>query len=79
MSKYQSLDEILKTLASSEGRDFEGDRTYRVHIQTARDLVINAYVLGERYTKEKPEVLSAEKQIIVVDRKEARNEQYITC
>lgn len=51
MSKPKSLDDILKELAEYEGRDFEGSRTYRVHIATARKLITGAYELGLKMGK----------------------------
>ena len=42
----KTLDEILKNLTDSEGRDAEGDRSFRVHINTAKALIKEAYSAG---------------------------------
>ena len=40
------LQRIVNTLREKEGVDSEGDRTYRVHLTTAEDLVNEAYKVG---------------------------------
>lgn len=42
----KTIEDILKSLKASEGVDFEGDRTFRVHIKTAEQLIKDAYKLG---------------------------------
>jgi len=41
------IQDIIDTLYENEGTDFEGDRTYRVHIEIARQLIMDAYHLGK--------------------------------
>ena len=40
------LQRIVNALREKEGVDSEGDRTYRVHLTTAEDLVNEAYRVG---------------------------------
>ena len=44
----KSIHDIIKELRGSEGTDFEGDRTYRVHIKTAERLIWEAYKMGKK-------------------------------
>jgi hypothetical protein len=39
----RSLSDILNGIDEHEGKDFEGDRTYRVHVQVAKELIREAY------------------------------------
>lgn len=49
----KSLDQLLSECDQAEGTDFEGDRTYRVHIETAKQLISRAYYLGQMKALEK--------------------------
>ena len=40
------LESLVRELWSEEGTDFEGGRTYRVHIKTAERIVRTAYRAG---------------------------------
>jgi len=49
MCSFESKKLSIKytSLYENESTDFEGDRTYRVHIETARQLIMDAYNLGK--------------------------------
>jgi hypothetical protein len=42
------LKSLIKQLKDAEGRDFEGSRTFRVHVNVAEQLMKYAYDLGRK-------------------------------
>ena len=46
------LQELLNECENLTGRDFEGDDTYRIHVETAKQLIKDAYELGKSEAEE---------------------------
>lgn len=46
MAKNRSLNSILKDVDRNESTDHEGDRSYRLHVDTAKELIKEAYESG---------------------------------
>jgi hypothetical protein len=46
------LEEVLEQVDFNENTDFEGSRTFRIHVSTAKQLITLAYQIGRRESTE---------------------------